>query len=112
MHFWGRKRLEKSDYGCDIQKIVEDIDWREIQWVVLERNEGFIIRVTKNQREWMSAKTDEHKLYFQTGTAQKRMVILAQTRNAGTWGVILEDDRYLVISAANSTYGMNCTLKI
>jgi prolyl oligopeptidase len=35
---------------------------------------GFIILVTKTKREELSAKTDEHKLYFhKLGTAQKRI---------------------------------------
>jgi prolyl oligopeptidase len=65
----------------------------------------FELRETK---EVVSAKTDQHKLYFhKLGTAQKEdKVILAQTKKSMyVGGYVTEDDRYLVISAANSTYG-------
>jgi prolyl oligopeptidase len=65
-------------------------------------------------KEWIVCKTDQHKLYFhKLGTAQKRdKVILAQTKHRYIGGYVTEDDRYLVISAANSTYGNELYIRI
>jgi prolyl oligopeptidase len=59
----------------------------------------------------LSAKTDQHKLYFhKLGTAQKEdKVILAQTKNRYVGGYVT-DDRYLVISALILPMEMNCIL--
>jgi prolyl oligopeptidase len=56
------------------KKIIEDtlidVKFSGLSW---RGNEGFIIRVTRNQKSELSAKTDQHKLYFhKLGTAQKR----------------------------------------
>jgi prolyl oligopeptidase len=61
----------------------------------------------------LSAKTDEHKLYFhKLGTAQKeRGNFGADQKRRYIGGYVTEDNRYLVISAANSTYGNELYIK-
>ena len=62
----------------------------------------------KPEGSLLSAKTDEHKLYYhKVGTAQKSdKVIFGDSQKRRYIGASLtEDERYLVISAANSTSG-------
>ncbi|MFV8357710.1 prolyl oligopeptidase family serine peptidase, partial [Flavobacterium sp. XS1P32] len=62
----------------------------------------------------LSAKTDQHKLYFhKLGTAQKddQIIFGADQKRRYVGGGVTEDDRYLVITAANSTYGNELYIK-
>ena len=56
----------------------------------------------------LSAKTDQHKLYYhKLGTSQKEDVVIfgADQKRRYVGGGVTEDNRYLVISASNATYG-------
>ncbi len=92
------------------KKIMEDtlvdVKFSGVSW---KGNEGFYYSsYDKPKGSELSAKTDQHKLYFhKLGTAQKEDVVvfgLTQKRRY-VGGSVTDDDRFLVISAANSTYG-------
>lgn len=92
------------------KKILEDtlidIKFSGLAW---KGNEGFYYSsYDKPTGSELSAKTDQHKLYYhKLGTAQKddKVVFgLDQKRRYVSAGVT-SDDKYLVITAANTTYG-------
>ena len=67
----------------------------------------FIIQVTTNQHgSELSAKTDQHKLYYhKLGTSQSedKVVFGGDIKRRYVGGYVTEDNLYLVISAANAT---------
>lgn len=98
------------------QKIIEDtivdVKFSGVSW---RGNEGFYYSsYDKPQGSELSAKTDQHKLYFHTlGTAQKQDQVIfgADQKRRYVGGGVTEDDRYLVITASNSTYGNELYIK-
>ena len=98
------------------KKIVEDtlidVKFSGLSW---RGNEGFYYSsYEKPKGSELSAKTDEHKLYFhKLGTAQKEDQIIfgEDQKRRYIGGYVTEDDHYLVISAANSTYGNELFIK-
>ena len=98
------------------QKIMEDtivdVKFSGVSW---KGNEGFFYSsYEKPKGSELSAKTDQHKLYFhKLGTAQKQDQIIfgADQKRRYVGGGVTEDDRYLVITAANSTYGNELYIK-
>jgi prolyl oligopeptidase len=98
------------------QKIIEDtivdVKFSGVSW---KGNEGFYYSsYEKPKGSELSAKTDQHKLYFhKLGTAQKQDQIIfgADQKRRYVGGGVTEDDRYLVITAANSTYGNELYIK-
>lgn len=89
-----------------------DVKFSGISWF---KNEGFYYSsYDKPQGSELSAKTDQHKLYFhKLGTAQKDDVLVFGDKDKRRYvsGSVTEDNKYLVISAANSTYGNELYLK-
>lgn len=89
-----------------------DVKFSGIAWI---GNEGFYYSsYDKPTGSQLSAKTDQHKLYFhKLGTAQKEdKIIFGQNeKRRYVGGYVTEDDKYLVISAANSTYGNELYIK-
>ncbi|WP_232758922.1 prolyl oligopeptidase family protein [Flavobacterium sp. ALD4] len=98
------------------KKVIEDtlidVKFSGLSW---RGSEGFYYSsYEKPKGSELSAKTDEHKLYFhKLGTAQKedRVIFGADQKRRYIGGYVTEDDRYLVISAANSTYGNELYIK-
>ena len=98
------------------QKIIEDtivdVKFSGVSW---KGNEGFYYSsYDKPKGSELSAKTDQHKLYFhKLGTAQKddKVIFGADQKRRYIGGGVTEDDRYLVITAANSTYGNELYIK-
>ncbi|NBW28203.1 MAG: S9 family peptidase [Flavobacteriaceae bacterium] len=96
----------------EIDTPLVDVKFSGLSW---KGNEGiFYSSYEKPKGSELSAKTDEHKLYFhQLGTAQKTDLVIfgdkAKRRYVG--GSVSEDDRYLFISAANSTSGNELYVK-
>lgn len=115
-----------SEAGSDWNKIVilnavtkqkletelVDVKFSGIAWI---GNEGFYYSsYDKPTGSQLSAKTDQHKMYFhKLGTSQKEdKVIFGQNeKRRYVGGYVTEDDKYLVISAANSTYGNELYIK-
>lgn len=98
------------------KKVIEDtlidIKFSGLSW---RGNEGFYYSsYEKPKGSELSAKTDEHKLYFhKMGTSQKKDQVIfgADQKRRYIGGYVTEDDRYLIISAANSTYGNELYIK-
>ena len=92
------------------KKILEDtlvdIKFSGISW---KGNEGFYYSsYDKPEGSELSAKTDQHKLYYHVlGTPQKtdKVIFGLNDKRRYVGGSVTEDDRYLVITAANSTSG-------
>jgi prolyl oligopeptidase len=92
------------------KKILEDtlvdIKFSGVSW---KGNEGFYYSsYDKPEGSELSAKTDQHKLYYHVlGTPQKtdKVIFGLNEKRRYVGGSVTEDDRYLVITAANSTSG-------
>lgn len=89
-----------------IEETLVDIKFSSLSWW---GNKGFYYSsYEKPKGSELSAKTDEHKLYFHAiGTKQKAdKVIFGESQKRRYIGAsVTEDDHYLVITAANTTYG-------
>lgn len=89
-----------------------DIKFSGLSW---KGNEGFYYSsYDKPEGSELSAKTDQHKLYYhKLGTAQKddKVVFGLDQKRRYVGGGVTEDDKYLVITAANSTYGNELYIK-
>lgn len=89
-----------------IEDTLVDVKFSGVSW---KGNEGFYYSsYDKPKGSELSAKTDQHKLYFhKLGTSQKedRVIFGADQKRRYVGGGVTEDDHYLVITAANSTYG-------
>ena len=96
----------------EIDAALVDVKFSGLSW---KGNEGiFYSSYEKPKGSELSAKTDQHKLYFhKLGTAQKTDAIIFgdQEKRRYVGGSVSEDDRYLFISAANSTSGNELYLK-
>ncbi|RVT79610.1 S9 family peptidase [Flavobacterium sufflavum] len=83
-----------------------DVKFSGLSW---KRNEGFYYSsYEKPKGSELSAKTDQHKLYFhKLGTTQKedKIIFGEDQKRRYVGGSVTEDDRFLVITAATSTYG-------
>ncbi|HJR99373.1 MAG TPA: prolyl oligopeptidase family serine peptidase, partial [Flavobacterium sp.] len=83
-----------------------DVKFSGLSW---KGNEGFYYSsYEKPEGSELSAKTDQHKLYFhKLGTKQKedKIIFGEDQKRRYVGGSVTEDDRYLVITAATSTYG-------
>nr|WP_269227858.1 prolyl oligopeptidase family serine peptidase [Flavobacterium eburneipallidum] len=92
------------------KKITEDtlvdVKFSGLSW---RGNEGFYYSsYDKPKGSQLSAKTDQHKLYFhKLGTAQKEDQIIfgADQKRRYVRGSVTQDGRFLIITAANTTYG-------
>lgn len=83
-----------------------DVKFSGISWL---GNTGFYYSsYDKPEGSQLSAKTDQHKLYFhKLGTSQKsdQLIFGDKQKRRYVGGGVTEDERYLIISAANSTSG-------
>jgi len=95
-----------------IEDTLVDVKFSGVAW---HGNEGFYYSsYDKPKGSELSAKTDQHKLYYhKLGTAQKedKVIFGADQKRRYVGGYVTEDDKYLVISAANSTYGNELYIK-
>ncbi|WP_224485451.1 prolyl oligopeptidase family serine peptidase [Robertkochia aurantiaca] len=93
---------------------ITDVKFSGISW---KENEGFFYSsYDKPEGSELSAKTDQHKLYYhKLGTPQAEdEVIFGGTeaqKHRYVQGRVTEDNRFLVISAANSTAGNKLFVK-
>lgn len=111
-----------SEGGSDWQKIIImdaiskktegdtllDIKFGSLSW---KGNEGFYYSTYDRPKEgsFLAGKTDNHKLYFhKLGTAQKDDQLIfggSAKQFRYLYGGVSEDQKWLLISGANSTYG-------
>lgn len=90
-----------------------DIKFSALSWY---KNEGFYYSSYENpEGSQLSAMTDQHKLYFhQAGTPQTEDELIfggEKTPRRYVSGTVSEDQRYLIISAAESTTGNELYIK-
>ena len=100
--------------GDVIETPLEDVKFSGISWL---GNEGFFYSsYDKPDGSEFSAKTDQHKLYFhKIGTPQSDDELIfggtAEQKHRYVGADVGGDDRYLLISAANSTSGNKLFVK-
>ncbi|TVZ56350.1 prolyl oligopeptidase [Lutibacter sp. Hel_I_33_5] len=91
-----------------------DVKFSGISWY---KNEGFYYSsYDKPKGSELSAKTDQHKLYYhKLGTSQKNDPVIfgekASEKHRYVGGYLTEDDKYLVITASTSTSGNKLFIK-
>ncbi|PWB23181.1 prolyl oligopeptidase family serine peptidase [Flavobacterium sp. HTF] len=95
-----------------LEDTIVDVKFSGISWF---KNEGFYYSsYDKPKGSELSAKTDQHKLYYhKLGTSQKddKVIFGLEDKRRYVGGYVTQDDRFLVISAANSTYGNELYIK-
>jgi prolyl oligopeptidase len=102
-----------------INKIIKedtlvDVKFSGISWY---KNEGFYYSsYDKPKGSELSAKTDQHKLYYhKLGTPQEEDALIfgekATEKHRYVGGYLTEDNRYLIVSASNSTSGNKLFIK-
>lgn len=89
-----------------------DVKFSGLSWY---KNEGFYYSsYDKPDGSELSAKTDEHKLYYHklgTPQATDQVVFGDKTKRRYVGGYVTNDQKYLVITAANATSGNELYLK-
>jgi len=97
-----------------IEEPLIDVKFSGISWL---GNQGFYYSsYDKPKGSELSAKTDQHKLYYhKLGTEQKADKVIfgatAEEKRRYVGGNVTEDDRYLIISGSVSTSGNDLYLK-
>ncbi len=93
---------------------IVDVKFSGMSW---KGNEGFYYSsYDKPKGSELSAKTDQHKVYYhKLGTAQKEDILVfggtPEQKHRYIGGRVTEDDRYLIISASISTSGNKLFIK-
>ena len=93
---------------------IVDVKFSGISWY---KNEGFYYSsYDKPKGSELSAKTDQHKLYYhKLGTSQKNDAVIfgekASEKHRYVRGYLTEDNAYLIISASTSTSGNKLFIK-
>ena len=111
---WRSIEVRDVQTGSVIESPLRDVKFSGIDWL---GNEGFFYSsYDKPDGSELSAKTDQHKLYFHAiGTPQSEdMLVFGGTpeqKHRYVGADIGGDDRYLVITAANSTSGNKLFIK-
>ena len=105
---WRRVLVMNSETKEIIEDTINDLKFSRIQW---KGNEGFYYSsYDKPEGSELSAKTDQHKLYFhKIKTPQSEDVVVfggvESEKNRYVSAQVTEDDAYLIISASESTSG-------
>ncbi|MXN93243.1 prolyl oligopeptidase family serine peptidase [Flavobacterium sp. Sd200] len=103
---WGKIILMDAITKKPLGETIENVKFSGIAW---KGSEGFYYSTyDKPDGSLLSAKTDEHKLYYhKLGAPQKedRVVFGNDKKRRYIGGMLTEDERFLIISAANSSSG-------
>ena len=111
---WRSIEVRDAQTGSVIESPLRDVKFSGIDWL---GNEGFFYSsYDKPDGSELSAKTDQHKLYFHAiGTPQSEDILVfggtPEQKHRYVGADIGGDDRYLVITAANSTSGNKLFIK-
>jgi len=111
---WRKVIVMETENRKIIEDTLVDVKFSGISW---KGNEGFYYSsYDKPEGSELSAKTDQHKLYYhQLGTPQKEDKLIyggtPAEKHRYIGGSVTEDQRYLLISASNSTSGNKLFLK-
>ena len=103
---WRKVILMDTESKKILEDTLVDVKFSGVSW---KGNEGFYYSsYDKPKGSELSAKTDQHKLYFhKLGTSQKDDLVIfgLDQKRRYVGGSVTEDNRFLVITAANATYG-------
>lgn len=103
---WRKVIIMNTETKQIIGDTLVDIKFSGVSWY---KNEGFYYSsYDKPEGSELSAKTDQHKLYYhKLGTKQAldKIVFGGNIKRRYVGGTVTEDNRYLVITAANATSG-------
>lgn len=109
---WNKITILDAVTKKKLETEIVDVKFSGISWY---KNEGFYYSsYDKPEGSQLSAKTDQHKLYFhKLGTAQKtdKVIFGDKEKRRYVGGGVTEDDRYLIISASTSTSGNELYIK-
>ncbi|MGY3944970.1 prolyl oligopeptidase family serine peptidase [Aeromonas tecta] len=111
---WREIHLMDVESKQPLEAPLKDVKFSGISWL---GNEGFFYSsYDKPDGSELSAKTDQHKVYFhRLGTVQEddRLAFgaIPAQKHRYVGASVTEDDRYLLISAANSTSGNRLYVK-
>ena len=111
---WRRVLVMNSETKEIIEDTINDLKFSGIQW---KGNEGFYYSsYDKPKGSELSAKTDQHKLYFhKIKTPQSEDVVVfggvESEKNRYVGAQVTEDDAYLIVSASESTSGNKLLFK-
>lgn len=111
---WREIHLMDVESKQPLEAPLKDVKFSGISWL---GNEGFFYSsYDKPDGSELSARTDQHKVYFhRLGTAQEddRLVFgaIPAQHHRYVGATVTEDDRFLLISAANSTSGNRLYVK-
>jgi len=111
---WRKVLIMNTETKSIIEDTLVDIKFSGLSW---KKNEGFYYSsYDKPKGSELSAKTDQHKLYYhQLGTSQKddELVFggIPSEKHRYVGGYVSEDNRYLMVSASVSTSGNKLFLK-
>lgn len=111
---WRKVIIIDVETKKQIEETLVDVKFSGISWI---GNEGFYYSsYDKPTGSELSAKTEQHKLYFhKLGTAQKDdQLVFGGTdseKHRYVGGYVTEDDKYLLVSASVSTSGNKLFIK-
>ncbi|MEL4307132.1 prolyl oligopeptidase family serine peptidase [Joostella sp. CR20] len=111
---WRKVIIKDAETKEIIEDTLVDVKFSGLSW---KGDEGFFYSsYDKPKGSELSAKTDQHKLYYhKLGTAQKDDQLIfggtAAEKHRYVGGNVTEDDRYLLISASVSTSGNKLFIK-
>ncbi len=109
---WRKVIILDAETKKQIGETLVDVKFSGTSWY---KNEGFYYSsYDKPKGSELSAKTDQHKLYYhKLGTSQKedQLVFGLNEKRRYVGGYVTDDNKYLVITAANTTYGNELYVK-
>jgi len=111
---WRKILVMDTQSKTIIEDTLVDIKFSGMSWY---KNEGFYYSsYDKPKGSELSAKTDQHKVYYhKLGTSQKEDQLIfggtASAKHRYIYGSVTEDDRYLIISPRVSTSGNKLYIK-
>ncbi|WP_068547745.1 prolyl oligopeptidase family serine peptidase [Thalassotalea crassostreae] len=111
---WRKIIIIDTESGEQLEEALIDVKFSGISWY---KNEGFYYSsYDKPKGSELSAKTDQHKLYYhKLGQPQSKDQLVfggtEEEKRRYTSGYVTDDDRYLVVSGAVSTSGNDLRIK-
>ncbi len=111
---WRKVIVKNAETKEIIEDTIVDVKFSGISW---KGNEGFYYSsYDKPEGSELSAKTDQHKVYYHTlGTSQKDDALIfggtPEEKHRYIGASVTEDDQYLIISASVSTSGNKLFIK-
>ncbi len=111
---WRKIIVKNAETKEVIEDTIIDVKFSGMSW---KGNDGFFYSsYDKPKGSELSAKTDQHKVYYhKLGTSQKEDKLIfggtPEEKHRYVFGGVTEDDRYLTISASTSTSGNKLFLK-